>query len=106
MVSAQTLSSIQLSENWRQGLFVIDVGFWSHRVDNYWHGDVHRPAKVEAPTRPEAGADGQGFADCREAAMLSEPAGRVWCLGGRHPVTRPQSVFTVFSSGSGTRVVL
>lgn len=55
MVSAQTLSSIQLSENWRQGLFVIDVGFWSHRVDNYWHGDVHRPAKVEAPTRPEAG---------------------------------------------------
>ena len=69
MVSAQTLSSIQVSKNWRQVLFVIDVGFWSHRVDNYWHGDVHCPAKVEAPMRPKARADGQGFADCREATI-------------------------------------
>ena len=58
-------------------MFVIDVGFWSHRIffflshriDNYWHEDVHCPPKVEAPMWPKAGADGQGFADCREAAL-------------------------------------
>ena len=43
--------------------------FLSHRIDNYWHEDVHCPPKVEAPMWPKAGADGQDFADCREAAL-------------------------------------
>lgn len=85
---------------------VIDVGFWSHRVDNYWHGDVHCLRKVKPQCGPKQGQMDRALLTAQKLPLLSEWAGRVWCLGGRagrHPVTRPPSAFTVFSVGSGTK---